>query len=153
MTPVVIAAPVVTEAAAPVALKLHKGQATVSKSTAQFRVCVTGRRWGKTTLDKAEAMVEFGTPGLVWFLAPTYDMARDLMWEPIRALTPRAWLRGNRTKRGWSSTRSGAVASPASRSSIPIACVAAVRARSSATSSRTGRTASAHGKKSSCRRC
>jgi hypothetical protein len=75
-----------------VTLKLHAGQKTVRRSRAQFRVCVTGRRWGKTTLDKAEAMVEFGTPGLVWFLAPTYDMARDLMWEPIRALTPRSWL-------------------------------------------------------------
>jgi hypothetical protein len=76
----------------PVRLKLHAGQSIVRRSPAQFRVCVTGRRWGKTTLDKAEAMVEFGTPGLVWFLAPTYDMARDLMWEPIRALTPRSWL-------------------------------------------------------------
>lgn len=81
-----------TEARAPVELRLHRGQAIVHRSRAQFRVCVTGRRWGKTTLDKAECLQEFGTPGLVWFLAPTYDMARELMWEPVRALVPRAWL-------------------------------------------------------------
>lgn len=81
-----------SERAEPVTLRLHRGQAAVKTSAAQFRVCVAGRRWGKTTLGKAECLEEFGTPGLVWFLAPTYDMARDLMWEPIRAMTPRAWL-------------------------------------------------------------
>lgn len=77
---------------APVTIALHTGQSAVKRSPAQFRVVVTGRRWGKTTLDKAECVEEFGAPGLVWYIAPTFDMARDLMWEPIRALTPRAWL-------------------------------------------------------------
>jgi hypothetical protein len=76
----------------PVTIALHSGQSEVNRNPSQFRVLVTGRRWGKTTLDKAECAQEFGTPGLVWYLAPTYDMARDLMWEPMRALTPRAWL-------------------------------------------------------------
>lgn len=76
----------------PGTLSLHAGQWEVFRSPHRFRVLVSGRRWGKTTLDKAEAMVEFGTPGLVWYLAPTYDMARDLMWEPIKATVPREWL-------------------------------------------------------------
>jgi hypothetical protein len=77
-----------------VTIDLHAGgQATVFKSTARFRVLVTGRRWGKTTLDKAEVVKEFGSPGLVWYLAPTYDMARDLMWEPLNAIVPRQWLK------------------------------------------------------------
>jgi hypothetical protein len=75
-------------------VRLHEGQKVVKSSPAQFRVVVTGRRWGKTTLDKAEVVEEFGTEGLIWYVAPTYDMARDLMWEPIRALTPREWLVG-----------------------------------------------------------
>lgn len=78
----------------PVTIGLHAGQRRVYDARQQFRyrVVVSGRRWGKTTLDKAEAMSEFGTAGLVWYLAPTYDMARELMWEPLRALAPRAWL-------------------------------------------------------------
>lgn len=77
---------------APVAVSLHPGQSTVYASAARFRVLVSGRRWGKTTLDKVEGLAEFGTPGLVWYLAPTYDMARELMWEPIKQAVPRRWL-------------------------------------------------------------
>lgn len=83
------------ERAAPVTLALHHGQSAVYRSPARYRVLVSGRRWGKTTLDKAEAVTEFGTPGLVWYLAPTYDMARDLMWTPLTSLVPRAWLVGD----------------------------------------------------------
>jgi len=75
-----------------VEIGLHTGQTIVHRSRARFRVLVTGRRWGKTTLDKAEAVSEFGTEGLVWYLAPTYDMARELMWEPLTHLVPREWL-------------------------------------------------------------
>lgn len=75
-----------------VRLKLHKGQMQVKRSRKRFRVLVSGRRWGKTTLEKAEAVQEFGTPGLVWYIAPTFDMSRELMWEPLKALVPRAWL-------------------------------------------------------------
>lgn len=76
----------------PVTVALHRGQRGVFESDARFRVLVTGRRWGKTTLDRAEALCEFGTPGLVWYLAPTYDMARELMWEALQTLVPRTWL-------------------------------------------------------------
>ncbi len=86
------AASIGAEPVAPGILSLHRGQWEVRRSPARFRVLVSGRRWGKTTLDKAEAMVEFGTPGLVWYLAPTYDMARDLMWEPLKSNVPIEWL-------------------------------------------------------------
>jgi hypothetical protein len=72
--------------------RLHSGQWVVHESQARYRVVVTGRRWGKTTLDRAEVMSEFGMAGLIWYLAPTYDMARELMWEPLKVRTPRAWL-------------------------------------------------------------
>jgi hypothetical protein len=80
------------DAVEPVVLALHRGQRIVQRHPARFRVLVTGRRWGKTTLGRAEAVAEFGTPGTIWYLAPTYDMARELMWEPIRHLVPSAWL-------------------------------------------------------------
>lgn len=81
-----------TATASDVEIRLHPGQWLVHADPSRFRVVVTGRRWGKTTLDKAEVLAEFGTPGLVWYLAPTYDMARELMWEPLRTLTPRELL-------------------------------------------------------------
>lgn len=81
-----------TATAERVSVALHADQRMVRNHHARFRVVVTGRRWGKTRLEKAEALQEFGTPGLVWYVAPTYDMARDLMWEPARAIVPRAWL-------------------------------------------------------------
>lgn len=74
------------------ALRQHRGQRAVFESSARYRVLVTGRRWGKTELDKSEAVAEFGQPGLVWYIAPTFDMARDLMWEPMRAWVPPEWL-------------------------------------------------------------
>lgn len=73
-------------------LCLHPGQAAVFDSPASYRVLVSGRRWGKTELCKAETLREMGTPGTLWYIAPTYDMARDLMWEPLKALVPRHWL-------------------------------------------------------------
>lgn len=76
----------------PGVLRLHWGQRRVRASKARFRVLVSGRRWGKTELDKAESAEEFGTPGLVWYIAPTFDMARDLMWEPLKSFVHREWL-------------------------------------------------------------
>jgi hypothetical protein len=73
-------------------LALHSGQREVFENPSRFRVLVTSRRWGKTTLQKAEILRDFGQPGLVWYLAPTYDMCRDLMWAALRAIVPRAWL-------------------------------------------------------------
>lgn len=73
-------------------LLMHQGQRQVFESPARFRVLVTGRRWGKTELDKAESAKEFGAPGLVWYIAPTYDMARDLMWRPMRSWVSPSWL-------------------------------------------------------------
>jgi hypothetical protein len=71
---------------------LHAGQGVVFDSRSPYRVLVSGRRWGKTELCKAETLCEMGTPGTLWYIAPTYDMARELMWEPLRAIVPRHWL-------------------------------------------------------------
>lgn len=75
-------------------LDLHWGQARIydERDTARFRVGVTGRRWGKTVLQKAEIYTELGQPGLVWYIAPTLDMARDYIWKPLRSSVPLPWL-------------------------------------------------------------
>jgi hypothetical protein len=100
-------------------LALHKSQREVFEDASRFRVLVTSRRWGKTTLQKAEVLRDMGKPGLVWYLAPTYDMCRDLMWAALRALVPRAWR--------W--RRSGAVDLPARASNIQIGYEGEARGR------------------------
>lgn len=79
---------------AAVELDLHWGQTAIydHRADVRFRVAVTGRRWGKTVLQKAEIYSELGTPGLVWYVAPTLDMARDYIWKPLRASVPLVWL-------------------------------------------------------------
>ncbi len=81
-----------TKTDAPLTVTVNRLQAGIIQSPARFRVAVCGRRFGKTTLVKAEAMKELGTPGKVWYIAPTYDMAREVMWEPIKSLVPQAWI-------------------------------------------------------------
>jgi hypothetical protein len=71
---------------------LHSAQRTVFENRTRYRVLVTSRRWGKTTLQRAEVFRDLGQPGLVWYLAPTYDMARELMWAKLAPIVPREWL-------------------------------------------------------------
>lgn len=70
-------------------LKLHKGQATVIKDKHRFRVLVAGRRFGKTVLSKAAIMQRMNRPNqLIWYVAPTYRMARGIMWFELMDAIP-----------------------------------------------------------------
>lgn len=76
-------------------LKLHKLQKTVRNDRRRFRVVVAGRRWGKTQLARisiieAAAMMP---RRLVWYVAPTYQMARGILWDELKASIPRAWIK------------------------------------------------------------
>lgn len=74
-------------------LKMHRLQRLVNDDDSQFRVVVSGRRWGKTQLDMKEVIDEWSSPGHVcWYVAPTFDMARRLMWKPILKLAHPEWL-------------------------------------------------------------
>lgn len=55
---------------------LHPGQMEVFANPSRFRVVVAGRRWGKTRLAVVEAIAAAARGGAVWWVAPTYDMAR-----------------------------------------------------------------------------
>lgn len=56
--------------------RLTPGQREVLESTARYRVVVAGRRWGKTRMA-AVAAIEAALAGQrVWWVAPTYDLAR-----------------------------------------------------------------------------
>jgi hypothetical protein len=56
----------------------------------RFRVVVAGRRFGKTVLGITEALHEAQTNAkqLIWYIAPTYRMAKDLVWEDLKEAIP-----------------------------------------------------------------
>jgi hypothetical protein len=76
-------------------LFLHRGQKMILRDRRRFRVVVAGRRWGKTQLSRV-ALIKAAVGKanqLVWYVAPTYQMARGLMWRPLKASIPRAFVK------------------------------------------------------------
>lgn len=76
-------------------LKLHARQKEVFASPKRFRVVVAGRRWGKTQVAKISCIKAASAKRnqLVWYVAPTYQQARDIMWEDLKASIPKKWIR------------------------------------------------------------
>lgn len=76
-------------------LKLHRLQKVVMADTHRFRVVVAGRRWGKTQVSKISLIKAAAAKRsqLVWYVAPTYQMARDIMWDDLKLSLPKAWVR------------------------------------------------------------
>lgn len=74
-------------------LKLHPKQMEVYKSKARFRCVVAGRRWGKTQLSKVLMISKAQKPNqLIWYVAPTYKMAKQIMWHALIDAIPRNWI-------------------------------------------------------------
>jgi intein/homing endonuclease len=75
-------------------LFLHKKQMEVYRSKHRFKVVVAGRRWGKTQLAKT-SILKYGRirNRLIWYVAPSYRMAKQIMWPELLAATPRAWVK------------------------------------------------------------
>jgi len=73
---------------------LHPGQHEVFAYKSRFKVVVAGRRWGKTQLSKA-ALVNAGSVKnrLIWYVAPTYRMAKQIMWRELQDAIPSRWIR------------------------------------------------------------
>jgi len=69
---------------------LTRPQRRIFLSKARFRVVVAGRRFGKTVLGVTECLYEAqsGTKKLVWYIAPTYRMAKELVWEELKESIP-----------------------------------------------------------------
>lgn len=78
----------------PGVLHLHKGQRMVHTDRHRFRVVVAGRRWGKTQTAKAAIVAEATKPRRkIWYVMPTYRMARSVMWEELKSAFPRQLIR------------------------------------------------------------
>lgn len=75
---------------------LHKKQREVFLSDARFKVCAAGRRAGKSYLAAVTLLIEglkdhnrFGISlkhKEVWYVAPTYQQARDIIWDLLKDL-------------------------------------------------------------------
>ncbi len=78
-------------------VSLHPGQAAIYNSPARFKVCAAGRRFGKSHLAAVllsiEALREHNERGYrltgehgVYYIAPTFDQAKRVMWPKLREL-------------------------------------------------------------------
>lgn len=76
-------------------VKLHPAQLAIFDSPARFKVAVAGRRFGKTFLagvylgiealkDRNERGYALGPENGVFYVAPTFDQAKRLMWRRLR---------------------------------------------------------------------
>ncbi len=98
--------------------KLHEKQMEVFLSDARFKIVAAGRRAGKSYLSAVilviEALKEKNRFGIdlkgkeVWYVAPTYAQARDIMWNVLKDIcapvmekyhenTSTIWLKNGRT--------------------------------------------------------
>jgi hypothetical protein len=75
----------------PNTLFLHKKQMEVYANRCRFKVVVAGRRWGKTQLAKV-SLIKFARVKnrLVWYVAPSYRMAKQIMWPELVEARSRA---------------------------------------------------------------
>lgn len=72
--------------------KPHEHQKLVHNSKARFKVCVCGRRFGKTTLALNELFKYAWANGdklaRCWYVAPNYRQAKTVAWEMIKEIIP-----------------------------------------------------------------
>jgi hypothetical protein len=79
---------------APNTLYLHPKQLEVFRHRARFKVVVAGRRWGKTQLAKATLIRHAQVKKrLVWYVAPSYRMAKQIMWPELIDSIPKKWIK------------------------------------------------------------
>lgn len=74
---------------------LHSAQNAIYNDPTRFRVCVAGRRFGKTVLARSELIRAAGRfpGGMSYYVAPTYSMARQIMWKELKRAIPQAWVK------------------------------------------------------------
>ena len=66
-------------------MPLSKPQQAITDSSARWRVVVAGRRFGKTHLAIRELAYHAREPNKdVWYVAPTYKMARQIVWKKLK---------------------------------------------------------------------
>jgi len=73
-------------------LGLRTNQLSVFHNPARFRVVVAGRRFGKTQLSLLEMIrAARGRNRRVWYVAPSFDQAKRILWQRLKAVTKPFW--------------------------------------------------------------
>lgn len=66
-------------------MPLSEPQTKICSDNSRFRVAVTGRRFGKTHVAMRELARFASKPNtLVWYVAPSYRMAKNIVWDQIK---------------------------------------------------------------------
>lgn len=66
-------------------LALSEPQSTIANNPTRFRVCVAGRRFGKTFLSIRELAKFARHPNrTILYVAPTYKQAKQIVWESLK---------------------------------------------------------------------
>lgn len=66
-------------------MKLSEPQKVVAKDHTRFRILVSGRRFGKTTLAIRDLCYHARNPNtLCWYVAPSYRQARQIAWTKLK---------------------------------------------------------------------
>jgi len=66
-------------------MPLSKPQQEVASSKKRFRVCMSGRRFGKTTLSIRELCKFASKPRQeVWYVSPSYKMSKQIVWRKLK---------------------------------------------------------------------
>ncbi len=75
-------------------LYLHPKQVVVYRHQSRFKVVVAGRRWGKTKLALT-CLISFSRirKRLIWYVAPSYRMAKQIMWPELIESIPAKWIK------------------------------------------------------------
>ena len=75
-------------------IALHKAQMEVFNDPSRFRVVAAGRRLGKSVLLKTELLrAASSSKQLVWYVAPTYKQAKQIMWVDLNETIPREYVK------------------------------------------------------------
>lgn len=73
---------------------LHRAQSEIYADNTRFKVVVAGRRFGKTTVS-IQHLIKVATRkknAQVWYVAPTYGMAREIVWTKLKMALPQQWV-------------------------------------------------------------
>lgn len=74
---------------------LHRGgQIAVWQAPHRFKVVAAGRRWGKTQIARTWLLSQAlrRGAGRYWYVAPTREDAKDIMWADLKAACHPSWL-------------------------------------------------------------
>lgn len=75
-------------------LYLTKPQLTILSDKHRFKIINAGRRFGKSFLSGAAILKQISKPNsTVWYVAPTWDMAKKIMWDDwLPKHIPKEWI-------------------------------------------------------------